>query len=545
MQQSLVIERISKILLVILPFVTVVITPSINFDAVNVPKFAVLTFGIFLSIGIVLGNNLFALISMREVRWLSATLLLIILWNLVTNGIGSRQLFGSFGSNLGFVTFFSLIVLFAVMSMQFSLSFYPKFLFAIMVSGAVNSFYGILQYIDRDPINWVRPYGALVGTLGNPNYLSSLLGISGVACLTLIMRKVSTLYRVFLIVLLLIMFSLIVLSNSIQGIFAILVGVSILVYSRYVVLLTKSFQILTFVALLIFVFLVTAGITNRGPLSASIYGNSVIARQFYWGAALEMSKERPWGGFGFDTFGTIYRYYRSESAAKYFGSDNVANSAHNAFLDFLVIGGLPLLVSIVVLSLVVARIAWKAIVQTKSFNAVHSGLVACWAATLIQMLVSPIQIGVFVWFWATSGAVLGYRRDSQSIEAKTKAPRRNVLPPKTILLGFISLALSILVVIQPLSRDIHFQRAVESRDANQIAEAALRWPQDPYYLNYASELFLASNLNVESLRLAKRSVLIFPDNFTGWRLISMNPNASASEKVESVARMKALDPNLE
>lgn len=542
MQQRLVIDRVSKFVLLLVPLVTLIVTPSLNFDALNLSKFALLTVGTCLIIGLVSGLSRSSLIPSKIVRFLSVVLLTILILNLIFNGMTARQLFGSYGSNFGFVTITCLLVLFAVMSLEYEVSFYRRFLGALVIAGTFNALYGVVQALDSDPIDWVKPYNEFVGTLGNPNFFSALLGISAVACLALTMGGVPIFLRIALLLLFLLMISLVFLSDSIQGFFAASAGVLILLYSRFV---RKSAKHLRFTFLVLTVtcgLFVVWGILNRGPLSSILYGNSIIARNFYWAAALEMVKARPLTGHGFDSFGEKYRAYRSETSLSSFGPDLVANSAHNVPLDFAVYGGLPLLVALVVLMLASFRSGLKIILRTGDFDVAGTGLFGCWIATVVQMLVSPMQIGVSIWFWALSGSLIGYQNATLIAKGNPKPVKLGILPPQVILFGSLASVVGALLVIQPVSKDIHFQRAVQAQDAQQIVVAANRWPQDSYYFNYASELFLASQLYLESLTLSKKSVSINPDNFVGWRLIYLNPEASRFERTIAGAAMRRLDP---
>jgi O-antigen ligase len=536
-------ERVAKCILIILPLVTLTISPWKSFDSINLPKFATMIIGTALIAGISLSQRPFVFIQNLNAFRVAVVFLLAMSANLYFNGLTTQQFFGTYGSHFGYITFFSLTLVFILSAGIYSISFYKHLLVSLMAAGLVNLVYGGLQWLELDPVSWSNPYDKVIGTLGNPNYFSALMGMSGIASISLTFVISSVVWRVLLTTLSFGMTFLAFVSNSIQGLFALLAGLVVLIYLIFLKHTRALFQTLYLAAVTAIALFSFAGILNRGPLQDFIYGNSVIARKFYWNSALEMARTEPMRGFGLDSFGDYYRTYRSDEAAIVFGPDTVANSSHNLFLDILVYGGAPLLLSFLAIIFLALRSAFFLSVNKKQVDAIGAGLVACWLASIVQSLVSPSQLGLAVWVWSLSGAIIGYQKLRQEGVEEAKSAKRKILPPQTPVAGVLGLGIGLLLTVPPLAKDVHFRRAVEIQDAKQIINASMRWPIENYYLNYASELFLASSLYDDSLEIAKNSVLIDDNNFNGWRLIFMNPKSTEREKLNAIAQIRRIDPN--
>jgi hypothetical protein len=61
-------------------------------------------------------------------------------------------------------------------------------------------------------------------------------------------------------------------------------------------------------------------------------------------------------------------------------------------------------------------------------------------------------------------------------------------------------------------------------------------------MNYISRLFLQNNLPEKALEIARKSVVVAPDNFQAWKILYELPNVPASEKAQALEMMKKLNP---
>ena len=90
--------------------------------------------------------------------------------------------------------------------------------------------------------------------------------------------------------------------------------------------------------------------------------------------------------------------------------------------------------------------------------------------------------------------------------------------------------------------DASFRSSIDSRNIERITATADNWPQDVIRMNYISRLFLQNNLPEKALEIARKSVVVAPDNFQAWKILYELPNVPASEKAQAIEMMKKLNP---
>jgi hypothetical protein len=120
-----------------------------------------------------------------------------------------------------------------------------------------------------------------------------------------------------------------------------------------------------------------------------------------------MGSNNPLTGVGMDAYGTFYRQYRSENAATIMPGPEVAsNAAHSVPLDFLAFGGVPLFVMYVGILLIGLISLIKVLHRKRDFDAVFLSLAMLWLTYQIQSLISINQLGLAIWGWVTTGALV-------------------------------------------------------------------------------------------------------------------------------------------
>jgi len=218
--------------------------------------------------------------------------------------------------------------------------------------------------MQLDPIkNWTsnQPFA----TLGNINFSSALLGLSNVLMVgKLLNEKTPQSHKFYVSILILLNISIILYSESIQGIAIWLVGSSILFFAKIKKRANKNsikqqkifensyFPILILIGLFIF-----AGTAGIGPLGSQLTQQTIRYRIDYWSAGFGMSVRNLWSGVGVDSYGDFYREFRSPQATVG-NHGRITNTAHNVLLDIFSGGGIFLLVSfILILGLAFVRIS--------------------------------------------------------------------------------------------------------------------------------------------------------------------------------------------
>jgi O-antigen ligase len=541
---------LSRVLLWALVAGTLLVTPYWSLDPINPIKMLAVSTAGFVGLGVLLVNQK-ALVLGRfrtPLILISGFMAWQLLVFLVSGGEKLQQLFGTSGRNTGLITYLAFSILLVVSMSVSSSGFAKKFLFAVLTVGITSLFYGIIQSIGADPIDWINPYSPVMGFVGNPNFQSSLLGILGAIVFTQLLSgsakiQIKGAYLVYLLVTLYVIKE----TNSQQGFLVLLIGIAVsvgvFVYQKSLTL-GYSYLGLSLIGLLV----VLVGTLNKGPLASLLYKDSVTYRGDYWRAGWKMTLENPIFGVGLDSYGDWYRRSRTIEATLRRGPDVTSNAAHNVFLDISAFGGFPLLLIYIALIVLVVISAVKVIKRSQSFNAGFVGLVAGWVAFQAQSIISINQIGLALWGWILSGLIIGYeintRGDATVVEKKigktaTKATQTSAATSLSI---FVGLIVGVLVGMSPYLASAKYKGALETSNPQVIQEAAYIWPLDAFRMIQVSMLLNENNFVSESLKIAVDATENFPDNFEAWELLNGIKGSSEEQKAQALAQMKRLDP---
>ena len=542
-------RRIQYLVLFCVLSMTLVVTPWLSLDPINLPKFLILGTCGFAAIGN-LAPYLKRMIN-SEARLLAYAVLLFLIVLMVTfflsdSGVWS-QVYGSYGRNTGLLAYVGLALMLISVVFVSNSSFSRKLIWVLIVTGMVNAVYGFVQWSGSDPVNWNNPYDPIVGTLGNPNFVSAHLGIAGLASLALVLEKSRSLVSR-AILLLNVGLSLFVISqsSSSQGLLVFALGSTLIFYFKFLSALHPIVRVNYWLVVLAGSVVGTIGILNKGPLASLLYQESVTYRGDYWRAGWKMTLDNPLFGVGLDSYGDWYRFSRTEEAALRRGPDVTSNSAHNVFLDISSNGGFLLLAAYLFIFGLIFRSAFRVVRKSRSFDAVGVGLVSAWVAYVIQSVISINQLGLAIWGWVLGGAIIGYdlyrdRPDAPRMVAK-KGRRPEQVPAAVVLTGSLGLVVGFVVSVWPLAQDISFRNALESGDGAKIELAAKEFPRNNYYYVYSAQILQENKIADKALDLARLATTANPRDFNAWKMVLANPNLSESERASAVAKMKELDP---
>lgn len=542
-------RRIQYLVMFCVLSMTLVVTPWMNLDPINLPKFLILG-----ACGLAAIGNLAPYVKRMirsEARALSYAVVLFLVVLFIVfffSGAGAwAQLYGAYGRNTGLVAYVGLALMLAAVVFVSNLSFVRKLMWVLIFTGAVNAVYGMLQWTGKDPVNWNNPYNPIVGTLGNPNFVSAHLGIAGLASLAFLLESGnSALIRALLAVNVLVSLFVAYQSNSSQGLLVFGLGATVIFYFRFLARLNAIVRwgywaIVSGVSLLgVF------GILNKGPFASFMYQASVTYRGDYWRAGWKMTLDHPIFGVGLDSYGDWYRFSRTEAATLRRGPDVTSNSAHNVFLDISSNGGFLLLGAYLLIIGLIVRSGWRVLRRASSFDAIGVGLVSAWLAYLVQSVISINQLGLAIWGWVLGGAIIGhdlYRdRPSAPRVSVKKGQRPEQVPASVVLTGTLGLVIGFVVSVWPMAQDISFRKSLESGDGAKIEVETKKFPRSNYYFVYASQLLLENKVEDKALDLARLALASNPRDFNGWKMLISNPKISESERASAIAEMKKLDP---
>ena len=527
-------------------------------DPVNVTKHFLLG-AVAISAFIVASSSGFRLIW-RDSKVPIATTLLFLVFALsaVANSESPlvQNLYGSYGRNTGFMAYLFLALLFiAALSLRGKKSF--EFIIkALLVTGIVNVVYSLWAWQVGDFVGWSNPYNTILGTFGNPNFIGAFLGIFVSVLLAYLLASGTKLWvRIVGGVIALITFLEIEHSNAIQGIVVAAGGISLVLFfyirSRFnSIILTVAYATFVAVSGVFAVF----GALQKGPLTDLIYKTSVSLRGEYWNAGINMGREFPLTGVGMDAYGDWYRVLRRDSALVTPGPGTVTNTAHNVNLDIFAFGGWPLFLAYITIIVLAFVSIVRVITRSKPYNWVFVSLAVGWICYQVQALISINQIGLAIWGWLFSGAVIAYEIstrksvsenvDSKSSTKKFRAGYEGVnFSPQ--LVASIGLVIGSLLAVPPLSADMKWRTALQSGSV-EVVEAALV----PSYLNpentnkyfQAIQLFESNQLPDYAYKYAKIAVEFNPNAFDAWKLLYYISKSTQADKDLALQNMKRLDP---
>ena len=237
MVSNLIVNRISRLLIFVGPITTLAISPMVSFDPINPIKtlavsaisFSILMLMIRMSkdLSKQVGKSLLLVALMFVVALLSA---------MFTSGANlSEQFWGTFGRNNGFLSYFSLVVLFLATVFAGNQETYRLILRSLQIASVPMTIYCLIQIAKLDPFPWSA--FAAFGTLGNINFLSAFFGLSCLASSHFLLIDKSSPIRIGTSILILTDLGIILQTESIQGLMIFAAGIAIWVL---LILIRKS-----------------------------------------------------------------------------------------------------------------------------------------------------------------------------------------------------------------------------------------------------------------------------------------------------------------
>ena len=468
----------------------------------------------------------------------------------------AQNLYGAFGRNTGFVAYLVLsFIALGALNLREDQNF-KKIIWGLQFAGFINVLYCAWVLAFGDFLSWSNPYGNILGLFGNPDFISAFLGIF-IASLVAYSFSYgqSWKYRLGASVAGLIAFYEIHRSHAIQGTAVTMAGIGIVGF--YVVRAKFESKWISLGYLVIsFAFGVIAvlGTLQKGPLSF-VYKRSVSLRGSYWKSGIKMGSDHPFSGVGMDSYGDWYRRARPPIALiDTPGINTTSNAAHNVVLDFFAYGGWPLLVSYLAFLVIGGVAIVKLTLRNKKYDGIFVTMATAWACYQLQSVISINQIGLAIWGWLLTGALVAYEfatrtstasapESSNSRGRSTKKNNTGVISPQ--LVAGLGIVVGLIVACPPLSADTKWRSALDSKDANKVIEAlkgSYLSPSDSQRYAQATQLFANSNLPAQAHQVALDAVAFNPDSYDNWRNLYFLSNSTPEEKANAVKNLKRLDP---
>ena len=421
-------------------------------------------------------------------------------------------------------------------------------LFRVMIlTGFVFSAYGLIQMSGRDMFKWNNPYNSVISTVGNPNFASALMAIFSIVSLMALFDKNQNLIIKFFAASCLI-FSIvaIIASNSRQGLVSMLFAI-LFSASAYIYLVRKKIGLLLILFSILISSLAIAGMLQIGPLSRLLYKPSVTVRGYYWDAALQMLKDYPFTGVGFDHYLYYFKELREVGYPLKYGFGLTSSNAHNTFLQMFANGGLLLGLSYIVLILLTLYAGINLIKKSSITNRITSiCLVSSWIAFQAQSVISIDNIGISIWGWVLTGAVFGLASDhdsdnhttyskSQENKNKTQVSLRSFIIAPITLIPTLILSVSLMRMEGDTYRaKILFDNHVVQSDKNTALsrqlkteldrkiESVLKLPFcDPTYKVQAAYFLFDTGDQKKAIEVVTRVADEFPRNLTAIEALAL------------------------
>lgn len=536
--------------------ITVALWSSGVTDPVNVTKLFLLGGFALAAMGSALSLNL--LNTLRAYKFFAVSIFLFLLNSVLVLLISPapfvQSLYGVYGRNNGFLLYMLLgLISLATLTIKENLNF-SRFIVAIGIAGSINLAYAIWVVIFGDFIGWNNPYGNLLGTLGNPNFIGSFFGmISGPLFVFLLRAQSSRKVKlVALFCILLVAFG-IQQTSAVQGRVLFVANLLIIGFFSLRVKFNSIYPQIVYLgvsgALGVIAIL---GTLQVGPLTKFVYKTSVSLRGEYWYAAWKTGIDNPWFGVGFDSFGDWYRRSRRDSALVLPGVETVTNAGHNVFLDIFAFGGFPLLATYVMMVVAVLVSILKFIKSGPKYDPIFLSLLTVWLSYQAQSIISINQVGLAIWGWVFGAAIVVYQKNYIAEKASTQSEstqNRKLRNPESVIspnlragLAFVT---GLLIAVPPLSSDIGWSRAMLSQDAS-LYEKELRGgylhPLNSIKMDTMVGTFGQNGLDDLAYRYAKQAVKFNPDSFNAWQNFLKSPKLSNKERKIAIDNLKRLDP---
>jgi O-antigen ligase len=519
-------------------------TPFTSYDPINIPKFLMLCIFGFGFLGYLISRKIeIVKFNSPKLLIILGVFLVLLLVNLIFNNENFvERFFGSSGRQTGFLTYLSLLIVAIYASQISNLQVTKNVQKAMLFAACISAVYGLIQFLGKDPFDWINPYSPVFAFLGNPNFLASFLGVSSVLLFALLFDgKSEILWRLTLLALLVFFMIIIALTKSQQGFLVFATGGSV-VFLLFVkkIQIKRVYKLFISSGFLIGGVFGVLGLLNRGFLADYLYKTSISSRGDYWRAAWSMTLNNPLFGVGLDGYRDHYRISRDYVAVSRFGPEEVSDSAHNIFLEFSSTGGLPLLICYVGF-VIVTMISIIRIVRVQdSLNPAVVGLIGAWVGYTVQSVISINQIALATCGWIFSGLIIGYEfKLTKVITSKSGIVKES---PSRVLFSTLGIVLALVLTIPVYLADAELRASVKSGDAQRVINAANKWPQDVIRMNIISNLLRENGFEKQALPIARAATERAPHLFTTWRALSYISIISPSEKAKALQKMKSLDP---
>lgn len=548
-------KPVARLLIFGTPFISIFLLIDQVSDPVNVTKMVALSVMAFGLTTVVMVKSPRLLWSDAKFQVLAAISFTVFAISAVLNSASplGQNFYGTYGRNTGFLTYFSLTLIFVATLVLRRTESFRNILYGLLAAGLVNLIYGAWTVAFGDFVSWNNPYDRILGTFGNPNFIGAFLGIFASVLVAYLMTPGTKIaVRLAGLVILIATFLEIKSSLAVQGVVVSGGGIALVIFYYLRSKFTKwTIPFIYLGSVGVVGFFALMGALQKGPLTGIVYKTSVSLRGEYWQAGINMGNSHPLTGVGMDSYGDWYRRSRDAQALILPGPNTTTNAAHNVFIDVFAYGGYPLFIAYMVFFVMSLIASIRLTLIQKEFNFVKVGLIVAWICYQVQALISINQIGLAVWGWVTSGALIAYEFSTRSVQSEStskantqKTVTSNPLISPQMLIG-LGMVVGIIIAIPPLSGDIKWREALKAQSSDLVTAALTPGYMNPASSNLytsATTIFESSTLPDLAYKYGKLNIEYNPDNFDSWRVLYSLKNATPIDRMLAKENMIRLDP---
>ena len=333
---------------------------------------------------------------------------------------------GGYQRNFGVATWVALALVFLVAAQgDVNVRMYLDWVLPGLLIAGLG--YGLIQFLDQDPLPWANPYDAVVLTLGNPNFAGAFFGILSVVAFSRIFLGKGVAQKTFGILLFGSTAFISLQTNSLQSPILILGG--IVVFTLLVNLVSKSGfgriaklssgGVLGAAVIGVVVLFAGSGSWLASAREKLFFQGSVAQRLDYWRTGFEIWKDNPLFGVGADQMQRYAALFRTPEQLKRDGLYSIPDKSHNVLIDHFANGGLVVGLVWVAFVVSVFFMLYKAIQKNENVQVRRdlALLGTMWSTYVLQALISPDQLVLTLIGYSSAGLIAGiYLKDAPTIK---------------------------------------------------------------------------------------------------------------------------------
>ncbi len=549
---------LSRIVLLAFVLTSLAIAPAVSFDPFNPPKLLVLA----TSSGAVLGLIVFLFNKELLKKYLGPIIFsLLLLSSILISTLLSDQdftttFYGVGGRNTGVLAYISLILLFLASVITSSEDFSLKLAKCVVFVGVLTILYSWFQILGLDPSPWSQE-SWIMSFFANPNFVSSFLGMSIAPAFAFIFEtKKFNLKKTAYVLYIVICTLTINKTESLQG-FIVMGIVSASVIYFKLSSMEKFFKLSKLYMFLVFLtfFWLVLDILQKTPGESLLYKASVSSRGDFWRAAWRMGLDKPYFGWGLDSFRDRFTLYRDYEQAVGGEGHQLGEIAHNVFLDLFVGGGFVLLFIYIFLLIYTFYQVRYYILNPYHYNVGFVAVFSIFIGYIAQSLISANHLGLAVLGWICLGTLVGYTKhdlrnsDLNSTHSKIannnlvgKSSKSKKVVSSSLLFGLI---IGFLLSFPLYNTNVKQQTATNNKDAGQYVSSALTWPRDSVRMSLLAERLISGGYYFEASTILNEALKVTPYSAIPLKVMLSFPNLDQEAKDKILQKIKLLDPYYE